>query len=139
MQEETGAMTYRFTTGWAHVVVGLGLTLIILGVLLAVLVGVAPVPWTDQRLGTIEKISVAVTVLAAGVALGGSLIALGQLMLAFLNMRENLERLTHRLAGEDDVPCLYCGEAIKADATVCRYCRSDLKRPTAADRLLTPR
>jgi hypothetical protein len=132
-------MTYRFTTGWAHVVIGLGITLIIVGVFVAALVGVAPIPWTGHQPGTIERIAVAMTALAAGIALGGSLIAIGQLMLAFLNVRENLERLTHRFAGEDDVACLYCGEAIKADATVCRYCRSDLKRPTAADRLLAPR
>jgi hypothetical protein len=132
-------MTFRFTAGWAQVVVALGIVAIILGVLLAVAVAVVPLPWTDQKLGTIERISLGATFLAAGVALGGSLVAMGQLMLAFLNVRQNLERLTLRLVGEDDVPCPYCGEDIKAEATVCRYCRNDLTRPTAADRLLSPR
>jgi hypothetical protein len=132
-------MTFRFTTGWAHVLLTLGIVLIVVGVLLAVAVAVVPLPWTHQKLGTIERVSLAALVLAAGVAVGGSLVAMGQLMLAFLNIRENLERLTLRLVGEDDVACPYCGEAIKADATVCRYCRSDLTRPTPADRLLTPR
>src|SRR5688572_22255102 len=132
-------MTFRFTTGWAHMLVALGITAMILGVLLAVVVAVVPVPWTDHKLGTIERVSFAITVLAGGVALGGSLIVMGQLVLAFLNVRQNVERLALRFAGEDDVPCRYCGEEIKPEATVCRYCRSDLKRPTAADRLLTPR
>lgn len=132
-------MTFRFTTGWAQMLVALGITAMILGVLLTVVVAVVPVPWTDQKLGTIERVLFAVTVLASGVALGGSLIVMGQLVLAFLNVRQNVERLALRFAGEDDVPCLYCGEEIKPEATVCRYCRSDLKRPTAADRLLAPR
>ena len=132
-------MTFRFTAGWAQVLVALGSVAIVLGVLLAVAVALVPLPWTAQKLGTIERVGLGATLLAAGVALGGSLIAMGQLMLAFLNVRENLERLTARLAGEDDVPCLYCGEAIKADATVCRYCRSDLTRSSAADRFLSPR
>jgi hypothetical protein len=132
-------MTFRFTAGWAHVLVTLGIVIIVVGVLLALAVAVVPVPWTDQKLGTIERVGLAATLLAAAVALGGSLVATGQFMLAFLNIRENLERLTLRLVGEDDVACPYCGEAIKAEATVCRYCRSDLTRPTTADRLLTPR
>lgn len=132
-------MTFRFTTGWAQMLVALGITAMIVGVLLTVVVAVVPVPWTDQKLGTIERALFAVTVLASGVALGGSLIVMGQLVLAFLNVRQNVERLALRFAGEDDVPCLYCGEEIKPEATVCRYCRSDLKRPTAADRLLAPR
>lgn len=132
-------MTFRFTTGWAQVVVALGITAIIVGVLVAVAVAVVPVPWTDHALGTIERVSLALAAIAAGVALGGSLIATGQLMLAFLSIRHNLEQLAVRLAGEDDVPCFYCGEAIKPEATMCRYCRSDLKRSTAADRLLAPR
>jgi hypothetical protein len=132
-------MTFRFTTGWAQMLIALGITAIILGVVLAVAVAVVPVPWTDRQLGTIERISIGITGIAAGVALGGSLIVMGQLMLAFLNVRQNLERLVLRFAGEDDVPCLYCGEEIKPDATVCRYCRRDLTRSTAADRLLAPR
>lgn len=132
-------MTFRFTTGWAQVLVALGIVAIVLGVLLAAAVAAVPLPWTDQKLGTIERVGLAATLLAAGVAVGGSLIAMGQLILAFLNVRQNLERLTLRIAGEDDVTCPYCGEEIRAEATVCRYCRSDLTRPTAADRLLTPR
>lgn len=132
-------MTCRFTSGWAQMLVVLGIVVIIVGVALAGALSVVPIPWTDHRPGTIERVFLAVGVVAGGVALGGSLIVMGQLLLAFLNLRENVERLTLRYAAEDEVPCLHCGEAIKADATVCRYCRSDLKRPTAADRLLAPR
>jgi hypothetical protein len=132
-------MTFRFTSGWSQMLVVLGIVVIIVGVALAGAVSVVPIPWTDHRPGTIERVFLAIGVIAGGVALGGSLIVLGQLLLAFLNLRENVERLTLRYVAEDEVPCLYCGEAIKADATVCRYCRSDLKRPTAADRLLAPR
>jgi hypothetical protein len=132
-------MTFRFTTGWAQVLVALGIAVIVLGVLLAVAFAVVPIPWTAQKLGTLERVSVALAVFASGVVLGGALIVTGHVLLAFLNIRHNLERLVLRFAGEDDVPCLYCGEEIKPDATVCRYCRSDLTRPTAADRLLAPR
>lgn len=132
-------MTFRFTSGWAQMLVILGIVVIVVGVALAGAVSVVPLPWTDHRPGTIERAALAATVLAAGVALGGSVIVLGQLMLAFLNLRENVERLTLRFAADDDVACLYCGEPIKAEATVCRHCRSDLGRPTAADRLLAPR
>jgi hypothetical protein len=132
-------MSFRFTSGWAQMLVILGIVLIILGVALAGAVSVVPLPWTDHRPGTIERAALAGIVLAAGVALGGSVIVLGQLMLAFLDLRQNVERLVVRFAAEDDVACLYCGEPIKADATVCRHCRSDLTRPTAADRLLAPR
>lgn len=132
-------MTFRFTTGWAQMLVALGITVMILGVLLAVAVSVVPVPWTEHKPGTIERVSLAIALVAAGVALGGSLIVMGQLVLAFLDVRQNLERLAQRFAGEDDLPCLYCGEPIKPEATVCRHCHSDLKRPTAADRLLAPR
>ena len=132
-------MTFRFTSGWAQMLVVLGIVIIVVGVALAGALSVVPIPWTDHRPGTVERVLLAVGVVAGGVALGGSLIVMGQLVLAFLNIRENVERLTLRYAAEDEVPCLYCGEAIKADATVCRYCRSDLKRPTAADRLLAPR
>ena len=132
-------MTFRFTSGWAQMLVVLGIVVIIVGVALAGALSVVPIPWRDHRPGTIERVFLAVGVVAGGVALGGSLIVMGLLLLAFLNLRENVERLTLRYAAEDEVPCLHCGEAIKADATVCRYCRSDLKRSTAADRLLAPR
>ena len=132
-------MTFRFTSGWAQMLVVLGIVIIIVGVALAGALSVVPIPWRDHRPGTVERVLLAVGIVAGGVALGGSLIVMGQLVLAFLNVRENLERLTLRYAAEDEVPCPSCGEAIKAEATVCRYCRSDLKRPTAADRLLAPR
>jgi hypothetical protein len=132
-------MTFRFTSGWAQMLVILGIVLIVLGVALGGAVSVVPLPWTDQRPGTVERVALAAIVLAAGVALGGSVIVLGQLMLAFLNLRENVERLTLRFAAEDEAACPYCGEPIKAEAAVCRHCRSDLLRPTAADRLLAPR
>jgi hypothetical protein len=40
---------------------------------------------------------------------------------------------------EDDErgPCPYCAEDIKPEAILCPHCRSDLTRPTAADRLLS--
>jgi hypothetical protein len=132
-------MSFRFAAGWAHVLVALGITAIVVGVLLAGVLTAMPFPWTNQKLGTMERVAVGVTAIAVGVAIGGSLITLGQLVLAFLDVREHLQRLTQRLASDDDVPCRYCGEHIKPDAAVCRYCRGDLARPTAADRLLTPR
>jgi ribosomal protein L40E len=132
-------MTFRFTRGWAQMLLVLGIVVIILGVALAGAITVVPIPWTDHQPGTIERAFLAATVVAGGVVLGGSLIVTGQLLLAFLSLHQNIERLARRFASEDAVPCMYCGEAISADATVCRYCRSDLTRPTAADRLLTPR
>ena len=132
-------MTFRFTSGWAQMLLILGVVIMILGVALAGALSVVPIPWTDQRPGTIERVLLAVLLVAAGVVLGGSIMVMGQLMLAFLSLHRNVERLALRFASEDAVPCLYCGEDIKPDATVCRYCRSDLTRPTAADRLLAPR
>jgi len=132
-------MTFRFTSGWAQMLFILGIVIMILGVALAGALSVVPIPWTDQRPGTIERVAIAVLLVAAGVALGGSIIVMGQLMHAFLSLHQNVERLALRFASDDAMPCLYCGEDIKPDATMCRYCRSDLTRPTAADRLLAPR
>ena len=132
-------MTFRFTSGWAQMLLILGVVIMILGVALAGALSVVPIPWTDQRPGTIERALLAALLVAGGIALGGSIMVMGQLMLAFLSLHRNVERLALRFASEDAVPCLYCGEEIKPDATVCRYCRSDLTRPTAADRLLAPR
>jgi hypothetical protein len=132
-------MTFRFTRGWAQMLFVLGIVVIILGVALAGAISVVPIPWTEHRPGTIERVFLAVSVVAGGVVLGGSLSVMGQLLLAFLSLHQNVERLARRFASEDAVPCLYCGEAINPDATVCRYCRGDLTRPTAADRLLAPR
>jgi len=132
-------MTFRFTSGWAQMLLILGVVIMILGVALAGALSVVPIPWTDQRPGTIERALLAALLVAGGIALGGSIMVMGQLMLAFLSLHRNVERLALRFASEDAVPCLYCGEEIKPDASVCRYCRSDLTRPTAADRLLAPR
>lgn len=132
-------MTFRFTSGWAQMLLILGVVIMILGVALAGALSVVPIPWTDQRPGTIERVLLAALLVAGGVALGGSIMVMGQLMLAFLSLHRNVERLALRFASEDAVACLYCGEEIKPEATVCRYCRSDLTRPTAADRLLAPR
>ena len=132
-------MTFRFTGGWAQMLFVLGIVVIVLGVALAGAFSVVPIPWRDHQPGTIERVFLAATVVAGGVVLGGSLIVMAQLLLAFLSLHQNVERLARRFASEDAVPCPYCGEAINPDATVCRYCRGDLTRPTAADRLLAPR
>lgn len=132
-------MRFRFTTGWAQMLIALGVVFLVLGVLLTVGAATLPIPWRQPTLGTIERASLAAMVFAGGVVLGGSFIVVGQLILALLNIRENVERLVVRLAGDDDVPCRYCGEDVKPDAAVCRHCKSDLTRPTAADRLLAPR
>jgi hypothetical protein len=132
-------MRFRFTAGWAQMLVALGVVFLVLGVLLTAGAATLPIPWRQQPLGSIERASLAAMLFAGGVVLGGAFIVAGQLILALLNIRENVERLVVRLAGEDDVPCRYCGEDIKPDATVCRHCKSDLTRPTAADRLLAPR
>ncbi len=132
-------MTFRFTAGWSQLLVALGMTVIVLSIVAAAIVAFVPLPWTATAPGTVERSMVAVGILGGGVILGASLIVTGQLLLAFLNVRENLERLTHRFAGEDYVFCPYCAEDIKPEATLCPHCRSDLRRPTASDRLLGPR
>jgi hypothetical protein len=40
---------------------------------------------------------------------------------------------------EERVQCTYCAEDIKPEALICPHCRSDLRRDSAADRLLSPR
>jgi hypothetical protein len=45
----------------------------------------------------------------------------------------------HHDEQDDRIPCPFCAEAIKAEANLCPHCRSDLRRATAADRLLGPR
>ena len=132
-------MNLRFTTGFAQVLVALGMTTIILGVLLGALVAFVSAPWISQKVGPTERVFFVLSVVGGGVVVGGSLIVIGQLVLAFLNVRENVERLALRVAAEDDVPCPYCAEHTKPEAALCPHCRSDLQRPTTADRLLTPR
>ena len=46
-------MTFRFTGGWAQMLLVLGIVVIILGVALAGAISVVPIPWRDHQPGTI--------------------------------------------------------------------------------------
>ena len=135
-------MTFRFTEVWAHVTIGLGMAVMIVGFGGAVAAAFVPANWLllQQSVGSAERLILGVLAVVAGLLIGGPLIAVGQLILAGLDLRTNVERLVERFVREDDLVCPQCAEPVGAAANVCGHCRSDLRRPiTAADRLLTPR
>jgi hypothetical protein len=135
-------MTFRFTEVWAHVTIGLGMAVMIVGLGGAFAAAFVPANWLllQQSVGNAERVIVGVLAVVAGVLIGGPLIAVGQLILAGLDVRRNLERLVERFVREDDLLCPACAEPVGAAANICGHCRTDLRRPvTAADRLLTPR
>jgi hypothetical protein len=132
-------MSFGFSAAWAKGLVLLGLIAIALGLVLGVAVAVMPPAWVVSRVNPVDRILVVFAIGGVGIVVGGPLVVVGQLMLALLNVRENVERLTQHVAGDDAVPCPYCAEGVKPEAALCPHCRSDLRRPTAADRFFTPR
>jgi hypothetical protein len=132
-------MSFGFSAACARALVTIGLVAITAGILLGVGVAVVPADWFANKIGTVDRIIVIAGLVFGGLVFGGPLVVVGQLMLALLNVRENVERLSQHAGGEDDVPCPHCAEDVKPEAILCPHCRSDLRRPTAADRFFTPR
>lgn len=64
--------------------------------------------------------------------IGAVLAGFGILILA-------IRRPSKKRPDDDRVPCPFCAEDIKPEAALCPHCRSDLTKPTTADRFLRPR
>lgn len=94
-------MRYRFTRSFARVEIAFGVLLIFAGAALAIaafyVVPRYPVWGGPPSPGGRQEVVVAALVFGVGALLGTSLIVLGQLVLAFLDMRARLERIDRRL------------------------------------------
>jgi len=88
----------RFTRFWARVLVVMGVVLVVLGVLLALVALVVEMPWgsiTGQAV--LERVLVAISLVASGVIAGSPFIVFGQLLLIFLDQRRLLAAINRRL------------------------------------------
>jgi hypothetical protein len=91
---------YGFTRSFARVEIAFGVLLIFAGAALAIfaLYAVPRYPiWGHPAPGGRQEVVAAALVFGVGALLGTSLIVLGQLVLAFLDMRARLERIDRRL------------------------------------------
>jgi len=89
-------MKYRFTQVWARVLAMLGILIVGVGIGLAGLVAMSdPAP---LGVGAGARGLLAAACLMSGVVLGGSVIAAGQALDAFLDQRRLLHRIHRRLA-----------------------------------------
>ena len=105
-------MRYGFTRGFARVEIAFGVLLIVAGAALAI-VAFYVVPrypvWGRLSPGVRQEMVAAALVFGVGALLGTSLIVLGQLVLAFLDMRARLQRIDRRL--RDWEATKYSGES----------------------------
>ena len=91
-------MSDRFTRFWARLLVVIGLVIVVLGVLLAVVALVMETPWgsvTGQAV--LERVLVAVLLMASGVLAGAPFIVFGQHLLILLDQRRLLAAIYRRL------------------------------------------
>jgi hypothetical protein len=88
----------RFIRFWARVLVVMGVVLVVVGVLLAIVALLVEMPWgsiTGQAV--LERVLVAISLVASGVIAGSPFIVFGQLLLIFLDQRRLLASINRRL------------------------------------------
>ena len=94
-------MRTAFTRFFATAVITLGVFFILLGVVLAGAAWQLPAQQLPRSLplgqDQLDRVAVCVLLIVAGFALGAPLIAFGQLVLVFLDMRQHLARINRRL------------------------------------------
>jgi hypothetical protein len=91
-------MPYRFTRLWARLLVVIGVTIVALGIILAVIALVIETPWrTITGQVALERVIVAIFLAVSGILAGAPFIVFGQLLLIFLDQRRLLARIYRQL------------------------------------------
>jgi hypothetical protein len=104
-------MRYRFTRYTARILVALGLTFIVGGVMLSIAAVVAPPSWYETEDAArvlphvgpgLRRMAVTASIAAGAVVLGAPMILIGQLVLVFFDQRQLLVRIEARLRRSDE-------------------------------------